>query len=139
MADTLTRVFRTFASQDQVRKELTETPSIYSTLVVGEQNISRSLLLLTAVTAASQQGVKAVFFTQTHIQQLPLFLQKRGPILNAESLKVLNTFLSRVFYRCFVFVYWTNTSYVVLHLKGKPGFIFFPVAVPSIESLTLQL
>lgn len=128
MADTLTRVFRTFASQDQVRKELTETPSIYSTLLVGEQNISRSLLLLTAVTAASQLGVKAVFFTQTYIQQLPLFLQKRAPILNPESLKVLAIFLSRAFYRCSVSVYWTNTLYVVLHLNkvvGKPDLKIF--------------
>lgn len=94
MVDMLTRVFRTFASQGQVRKELKSY--IYSTLLVGEHNISRSLLLLTAVTAASQLGVKVVFFTQTHIQQLPTFLQKRIPLLDPDSLKVLIAFLAHI-------------------------------------------
>lgn len=105
MADALSRVFRTFSSQDKVRKELPGMPSIYSTLLVGEQNISRSLLLLTAVTAASQLGGKAVFFTQTHIQHLPPFVQKCAPFVNPESLKVLNTSTLR---RCSVSMYLTN-------------------------------
>lgn len=113
MVDMLTRVFMTFASRDQVREEFTGSSAIYSTLLVGERNTSRSLLLLTAVTAASQLGVRVVFFTQTHIQQLPAFLQKCIPILNPESLKVLNTFLShilQILYSKMLFfsLYWTN-------------------------------
>lgn len=107
MVDVLTRVFRTFAPQGQVRKELGSAPSVYSTLMVGEPEMSRSLLLLSAVTAASQLGLKVVFFTRTHIQQLPTFLQRRVPALDPESLKVLSGSYY-IFYRCFrtMYIFW---------------------------------
>ncbi|KAK9535614.1 hypothetical protein VZT92_007986 [Zoarces viviparus] len=90
MADILTLVFKTFTSQTGGRKELTvapPSPPTCSTLVVGDTGISRSVLLLAAVTAASELGMRVVFFTQTQIQSLPLCLQKRVPSLSPESLK----------------------------------------------------
>ncbi|XP_054463705.1 ATPase SWSAP1 [Anoplopoma fimbria] len=90
MTDILKLVFRTFMSQTEGRKELTFTPpspTTCSTLVVGDGGISRSVLLLAAVTAASETGVRVMFFTQTQIQSLPLCLQKRVPSLSPESLK----------------------------------------------------
>lgn len=90
--------------------------------------MSRSLLLLTAVTAASQLGVKVVFFTHTHIQQLPTFLQKRAPVLDPESLKVLTSFLARIHilqllscnvfqFIVFDYVLWFSLKVFCLHFK----------------------
>ncbi|XP_078126335.1 ATPase SWSAP1 [Sander vitreus] len=62
-------------------------PPPCSTLVVGDPGIGRSVLLLAAVTAASEMGVKVVFFTQTQIQSLPVSLQKGVSSLSPESLK----------------------------------------------------
>ncbi|XP_044036291.1 ATPase SWSAP1 [Siniperca chuatsi] len=90
MTDILTLVFRTFLSQTDVKKDLKvapPSPTTCSTLVVGDHSISRSLLLLAAVTAASEMGVKVLFFTQTQIQSLPVSLQKCVPGLSPESLK----------------------------------------------------
>lgn len=90
MTDILTLVFRTFMSQTDARKDLKVTPPLPSTcgtLVVGEHSISRSVLLLAAVTAASEMGMKVVFFTQTQIQSLPVCLQKCVPSLSPQSLK----------------------------------------------------
>ncbi|XP_030262877.1 ATPase SWSAP1 [Sparus aurata] len=90
MTDILTLVFRTFMSQTAVTKELQATapaPPTCSTLVLGDHSISRSLLLLAAVTAASEMGIKVMFFTQTQIQSLPVSLQKCVPNLSPESLK----------------------------------------------------
>lgn len=58
-----------------------------NTLLLGDHSISRSVLLLAAVTAA-ETGMKVVFFTQTKIQSLPVSLQKCFPTLSPESLKV---------------------------------------------------
>ncbi|XP_068435080.1 ATPase SWSAP1 [Clinocottus analis] len=90
MTDILSLVFRTFTSQTDGRKELTvapPSPTTSSTLVVGDAGISRSVLLLAAVTAASELGTRVVFFTHAQIQSLPLCLQKRVPSLSPESLK----------------------------------------------------
>ncbi|KAM9345927.1 ATPase SWSAP1 [Symphorus nematophorus] len=91
MTDILTLVFRTFMSQTDVKKELAVTappsPTTCSALVVGEHRISRSVLLLAAVTAASEMGMRVIFFTQTQIQSLPVSLQKCVPSLSPESLK----------------------------------------------------
>nr|XP_046272604.1 ATPase SWSAP1 [Scatophagus argus] len=90
MTDILTLVFRTFMSQTDVRKEIGVSPpsrTASSTLIVGDHSISHSVLLLTAVTAASEMGMKVMFFTQTKIQKLPVSLQKCVPSLNPESLK----------------------------------------------------
>ncbi|XP_076844748.1 ATPase SWSAP1 [Brachyhypopomus gauderio] len=58
------------------------------TLVVGDQNITRALLLLTAVAAASELGSRAMFFTHSPIQSLPFSLQgSSGLSLKPESLK----------------------------------------------------
>ncbi|XP_049924988.1 ATPase SWSAP1 [Epinephelus moara] len=90
MTDILTLVFRTFMSQTEVKKELTVTPPsplTCSTLLVGDTSISRSVLLMAAVTAASEVGMRVMFFTQTQIQSLPVCLQKCVPCLSTESLK----------------------------------------------------
>ncbi|XP_029293527.1 ATPase SWSAP1 [Cottoperca gobio] len=90
MTDILTLVFRTFMSQTDVRKELTvvpPSPASCSALLVGHSRISRSVLLLAAVAAASEMGMRVVFFTQTQIQSLPVSLQKCVPSLSPESLK----------------------------------------------------
>ncbi|XP_074511794.1 ATPase SWSAP1 [Sebastes fasciatus] len=90
MTDILTLVFRTFLSQTAVKKELTVVPpsaSTCSTLLVGDSRISRSVLLLAAVTAASETDMRVMFFTQTQIQSLPVALQKCNTSLSPESLK----------------------------------------------------
>lgn len=94
MADILTLVFRTFKSRTGLKKEPTLSPpppsscSSSSALVLGDHSISRSVLLLAAVTAASEMGMRVLFFTQTQIQSLPVSLQRCFPSLSPESLKV---------------------------------------------------
>ncbi|XP_029944943.1 ATPase SWSAP1 isoform X2 [Salarias fasciatus] len=73
-------------SQTSVKKEASPQGA-YSALVVGDREISRSVLLLAAVTAASEMGIKVVFFTQSQIQSLPVSLQRCVPSLSPESLK----------------------------------------------------
>ncbi|KAM4530772.1 ATPase SWSAP1 [Odontesthes bonariensis] len=91
MTDILTLVFRTFMSQQCLKKVLTVSPpppaAPCSALMVGDRRVSRSVLLLAAVTAASEMGVKVVFFAQTQIQSLPVSLQRCVPSLSPESLK----------------------------------------------------
>ncbi|XP_069005924.1 ATPase SWSAP1 [Embiotoca jacksoni] len=89
MADILSLVFRTFMSHKGVKKDVAVArPSpACSTLVVGDRSVSRSVLLLAAVTAASERGMKVMFFTQTPIQSLPVSLQRCVPSLSPESLK----------------------------------------------------
>ncbi|KAK5856699.1 hypothetical protein PBY51_008277 [Eleginops maclovinus] len=88
MTDILTGVFRTFTSKTDVKKDLTVVPaSACSALLLGDSSISRSVLLLSAVTAASELGVRVVFFAQTQIQSLPVSLKKCVPSLSPESLK----------------------------------------------------
>ncbi|KAM8845284.1 ATPase SWSAP1 isoform 1-T1 [Spinachia spinachia] len=90
MTDILTLVFRTFTSQTAGSEDLTvppTSPATCSALLVGDAGLSRSVLLLAAVTAASEMGVRVVFFTHTRIQSLPPCLQKRVPGLSPESLK----------------------------------------------------
>ncbi|XP_023272177.1 ATPase SWSAP1-like isoform X2 [Seriola lalandi dorsalis] len=90
MTDILTLVFKTFMSQTDLKKDLTVSPPPPTTcgaLVVGDHSVSRSVLLLAAVTAASQMGMRVMFFTQTQIQSLPASLQKCVPSLSPESLK----------------------------------------------------
>lgn len=77
-------------SQTDARTEVTvspPSPTTSSALVVGDQSVSRSVLLLAAVTAASEMGVRVTFFTQTQIQSLPVSLQKCVPSLSPQSLK----------------------------------------------------
>ncbi|KAG7237441.1 hypothetical protein INR49_032287 [Caranx melampygus] len=90
MSDILTRVFRTFMSQTDLKKDHTVSsppPTTRSALVVGDHSVSRSVLLLAAVTAASHVDMRVMFFTQTQIQSLPASLQKCLPSLSPESLK----------------------------------------------------
>ena len=96
MAEILTHVFRTFMSPTDPKRDLAVGPSppTCGTLVIGEPSLSRSVLLLAAVTAASQTGMKVMFFAQTQIQSLPASLQKRVPSLSLEALKVTVTLLS---------------------------------------------
>ncbi|XP_028454876.1 ATPase SWSAP1 [Perca flavescens] len=62
-------------------------PPPCGSLVVGDPGIGRSVLLLAAVTAASEMGLKVMFFSQTPIQSLPGSLQKSVSGLSPESLK----------------------------------------------------
>ncbi|XP_026204945.1 ATPase SWSAP1 [Anabas testudineus] len=91
MAEFLTLVFRTFMSESGLKKTTTPGPppptAAGSTLLVGHRGTSRSVLLLAAVTAASELGTRVVFFSQTQIQSLPVSLQKSVPGLSPESLK----------------------------------------------------
>lgn len=78
-------------SKTDIKKDLEVTsipsPTPRSSLVVGDHNMNRCLLLLAAVTAASEMGMRVVFMTQTQIQSLPLSLQKLMASLSPESLK----------------------------------------------------
>ncbi|XP_051905290.1 ATPase SWSAP1 [Hippocampus zosterae] len=90
MADVLTHMFTNFMSRADSSKDLKvipPAPAQCGVLVVGEQNLGRSVLLLAAVTAACRMGVKVVFFAQAQIQSLPVSLQKCVPSLSPESLK----------------------------------------------------
>ncbi|XP_057673189.1 ATPase SWSAP1 isoform X2 [Corythoichthys intestinalis] len=90
MTDVLTHTFVNLMSQKDSKKELGVTSPASTqcgVLLVGEHNMGRSVLLLAAITAASQMGIRVVFFTQTQIQNLPLCLQKCVPGLSPESLK----------------------------------------------------
>ncbi|XP_018554111.1 ATPase SWSAP1 isoform X1 [Lates calcarifer] len=90
MTDVLTLVFRTFMSQTDLKTDLTASPppqTTCSALVVGDHGVSSSVLLLAAVTAASQLGMKVMFFTQSQIQSLPASVQKCAPSLSPECLK----------------------------------------------------
>ena len=59
-----------------------------SALVVGDSTMSRSVLLLAALTAASRRGMKVLFFTRTQIQTLPPSVTGCLPNLSPDSLKV---------------------------------------------------
>ncbi|XP_034750478.1 ATPase SWSAP1 [Etheostoma cragini] len=88
MTDILRLVFRTFVSQPEVGEQLSPPcPTTCSALVVGDPGLGRAVLLLAAVTAASELGVRVMFFTQTQIQSLPVSLQKCVSGLSPESLK----------------------------------------------------
>ncbi|XP_008297414.1 ATPase SWSAP1 [Stegastes partitus] len=90
MADVLNMVFRTFMSQTGLRKQPPVSPpppAAGSSLLLGDRSLSRSVLLLAAVTAASELGMRVMFFTQTQIQSLPVSLQRCFPNLSPESLK----------------------------------------------------
>uniref|UniRef100_A0A3B5ANS7 SWIM-type zinc finger 7 associated protein 1 n=1 Tax=Stegastes partitus TaxID=144197 RepID=A0A3B5ANS7_9TELE len=83
-------VFRTFMSQTGLRKQPPVSPpppAAGSSLLLGDRSLSRSVLLLAAVTAASELGMRVMFFTQTQIQSLPVSLQRCFPNLSPESLK----------------------------------------------------
>lgn len=78
-------------AQTDLKKDLTVSsppPTTGSALVVGDHSVSRSVLLLAAVTAASHIGMRVMFFTRTQIQSLPASLQKCLPSLGPQSLKV---------------------------------------------------
>lgn len=87
MVDILSVVFQRFGSQLHASGDikLSSQPES-STLVVGDENINRSLLFLTALTAASEMGYKVLFFTQNQIQSLPVTVQ--DSFLKPENLKV---------------------------------------------------
>ncbi|XP_035603678.1 uncharacterized protein LOC118365514 isoform X2 [Oncorhynchus keta] len=88
MADILTHVFRTFIQHNGKTKDFKIiAPSKCSTLVVGDCSVNRSLLLLAAVTAASELGLKVSFFTQVQIQSLPGSLHESMSNLSPDNLK----------------------------------------------------
>ncbi|KAB5554007.1 hypothetical protein PHYPO_G00045140 [Pangasianodon hypophthalmus] len=88
MVDILSVVFRRFGSQLHASGDikLSSHPES-STLVLGDENINRSLLLLTAITAASEMGYKVLFFTPNQIQSLPVTVQDSSVSLKPDSLK----------------------------------------------------
>uniref|UniRef100_A0A671T9K8 SWIM-type zinc finger 7 associated protein 1 n=1 Tax=Sinocyclocheilus anshuiensis TaxID=1608454 RepID=A0A671T9K8_9TELE len=71
MADILGVVFRRFASGTVTSDVIFPPDAEANTLVLGDVNISRSVLFLAAVTAATDLGLKVLFFTQTPFQSLP--------------------------------------------------------------------
>ncbi|KAM8825050.1 ATPase SWSAP1 [Synchiropus picturatus] len=87
MVDILKRVFLAFSSGEGEEKAGGCLPPACSALLVGEQRISRSLLLLAAVTAAAQAGMAVHFFAQAEIPRLPVCLQRCVPNVSPESLK----------------------------------------------------
>ncbi len=92
MADILGVVFRRFAS-GLVMTDVRSPPHAEgNTLVLGDVNMSRSVLFLAAVTAATDLGLKVLFFTQTPFKSLPVSLRASIPGLKLESLKVITMF-----------------------------------------------
>ncbi|XP_062875050.1 ATPase SWSAP1 [Trichomycterus rosablanca] len=90
MVDIIGVVFKRFASALHVSSDMKlSCESECSALVVGDEKVTRSLLFLSAVTAASEMEMKVLFFTQTQIQSLPVILQTcpGSPPLKTESLK----------------------------------------------------
>ncbi|KAG7505098.1 hypothetical protein JOB18_023740 [Solea senegalensis] len=98
MADILHVLFRSFMSRSDQTRALTasvtapssstsSSSSSSSVLVLGDNSVSHSLLLLAAVTAASQLGIRVMFFTRTHIRRLPACVHKCVPSPSPESLK----------------------------------------------------
>ncbi|XP_067278705.1 ATPase SWSAP1 isoform X2 [Pseudorasbora parva] len=87
MADILGLVFRRFASGTGRTDFLFPSSVEGNTLLCGDAKISRSVLFLSAVTAATDLGLKVLFFTQTSFQSLPVSLRASVPGLKLESLK----------------------------------------------------
>ncbi|XP_036445752.1 ATPase SWSAP1 [Colossoma macropomum] len=75
MVDILGIVFKQFSSQLHVSSNIKVSSLENGVLVIGDENINRSLLFLAAVTAASELGVKVLFFTRSQIQSLPVTFQ----------------------------------------------------------------
>lgn len=89
MVDILRVVFQRFGSQLHPSGDIKfSSEAESSTLVVGDGNINRSLLFLTAITAAAEMGYKVLFFTQNQIQSLPVTVQDSSTSLKPDSLKV---------------------------------------------------
>ncbi|XP_056610010.1 ATPase SWSAP1 [Triplophysa dalaica] len=87
MADILEVVFRRFASGPLTR-DVRFPPDVESNTVVhGDRDSSRCLLFLAAVTAATDLGLKVVFFTQTPFESLQVSLRGSIPGLKLEALK----------------------------------------------------
>ncbi|KAI5619136.1 SWIM-type zinc finger 7 associated protein 1 [Silurus asotus] len=88
MADILSFVFQRFGSQLHAAGDLKLfSPTESSTLVIGDEDINKSLLFLTAVTAASEMGLRVLFFTKNQIQSLPVTVKDLSISLKPESLK----------------------------------------------------
>ncbi|CAM4337071.1 unnamed protein product [Leuciscus chuanchicus] len=87
MADILGVVFRRFAPGSGTSDLVFPSRVEGNTLVLGDVNIRRSVLFLSAVTAATDLGLKVLFFTQTPFQSLPVSLRASVPGLKLESLK----------------------------------------------------
>ncbi|XP_066498973.1 ATPase SWSAP1 [Hoplias malabaricus] len=73
MVDILGLVFKRFGPEIPHEWKLCSVEN--GVLVVGDQNINTSLLFLAAVTAATELGVKVLFFSQSQIQSLPFGFQ----------------------------------------------------------------
>ncbi|KAK0155822.1 ATPase SWSAP1 [Merluccius polli] len=90
MADILTHVFRTCAAQSgQATHASGGQSSSRSVLLVGDRGTSRSVLLLAALSAASQGRVKVLFFTRTQIQSLPRSAHTCRPALSPANLQMI--------------------------------------------------
>ncbi|XP_060748540.1 ATPase SWSAP1 isoform X1 [Tachysurus vachellii] len=88
MVDILNVVFQRYGSQLHESGEIkVSVQPESSTLVVGDENINKSLLFLTAITAASEFGFRVLFFTQNQIQSLPVTVQDSFASLKPDSLK----------------------------------------------------
>ncbi|TSK87528.1 ATPase SWSAP1 [Bagarius yarrelli] len=88
MVDILSVVLHRYGSQLHTSGDIKVSPQTEnSTLLVGDKTITRSLLLLTALTAASELEYKVLFFTQSQIQSLPENVQDLSASLKPDSLK----------------------------------------------------
>ncbi|KAJ0001537.1 hypothetical protein NQD34_006557 [Periophthalmus magnuspinnatus] len=101
MTDILTLVFKTLTSRGELAAvdegSLSAVAPARSALVVGERALSRTMLLLAAVTAASESGLRVFFLTQTQIQSLPVALHSRVPGLTPAALKKIKFCYPRTF------------------------------------------
>lgn len=89
MVDILNVVFQRYGSQLHESGDIkVSVQPESSTLMVGDENINKSLLFLTAITAASEFGFRVLFFTQNQIQSLPVSVQDSFASLKPDSLKV---------------------------------------------------
>lgn len=103
MVDILSVVFQRFGPQLHTSGEINvSSEPDSSTLVVGDENINRSLLFLTAIAAASEMGYKVLFFTPSQIQSLPVSVQNSLASLKPDSLKVT---LIKHGFTCYTFMF----------------------------------
>lgn len=88
MADILTVVLKQYSRQSKDLK-LPPLSDYTSCVVVGEcDNLKKSLLFLTALTAASELGLKVLFLSPAPIESLPCVLQGALARLSPDDLKV---------------------------------------------------
>lgn len=87
MAGILEVVFKRFASIPVTSDVIFPLNVESNTVVLGDRDSSRCVLFLAAVTAATDLGLKVLFFTQTPFESLQVSLKGSVPGLKLEALK----------------------------------------------------